>query len=76
MVPFPNADFRKGCSIVATSSIFKNVHPKEKASIRKLVNALEHSKASKANDVQMTRPVSDFTADQIRKIFGESDDRI
>lgn len=66
----------KGCDIVATSSIFSTVHPKDKASVRKLVHALEHSQASKAEEVQMTRSVSDFTAEQIKKIFGDNDDGI
>lgn len=61
---------------VATSSIFNTVHTKDKASIRRLVNALERSQASKAQDVQMSRSVSDFTEDQIKKIFGDENDGI
>lgn len=61
---------------MATSSIFNTVHPKDKVSIRKLVHALERSQASKAEDVQMTRSVSEFTPDQIKKIFGDQNDRV
>ena len=59
---------------MATSSIFNTVHPKDKTRIRKLVRALEHSQASKAEEVQLTRSVSDFTADQVKKIFGDNDE--
>ncbi|MGN0185807.1 MAG: hypothetical protein ACI4AL_11865 [Aristaeellaceae bacterium] len=59
---------------MATSSIFRAVNPKDKNSIRKLVQALEYSKATKAEDVQMTRSVSNFTTDQIRKAFGDSNE--
>ena len=59
---------------MATSSIFRTVNPKDKNSIRKLVQALEYSKATKAEDVQMTRSVSNFTTDQIRKAFGDSNE--
>lgn len=57
---------------MATSSIYTSVHPKDKKSIHKLVNALEHSQACKTEEVQMSRSVSEFTADQIKEIFGES----
>lgn len=59
---------------MATSSIFNKVNPKDKPRIRKLVQALERSKESKAPDVQMSRSVSEFTADQIQKIFGSNDE--
>lgn len=59
---------------MATSSIFTTVKPKDKVGIRKLVRALEHSKATKAADVQMSRSVSEFTPDQIMKAFGENND--
>lgn len=61
---------------MATSSILTSVHPKDKPSIRKLVKALEYSKESPAQEVQMSRSVSEFTADQIKKIFGDNDDGI
>lgn len=59
---------------MATSSIFTKVNPKDKIRIRKLVNALERSQAQKPADVQMSRSVSDFTAEQIQSIFGENDE--
>lgn len=61
---------------MATSSIFNKVNPKDKVRIRRLVRAMEHSQATKAAEVQMSRAVSDFTAEQIREIFGEENDRL
>lgn len=61
---------------MATSSIFKTVNPKDKTAIRKLVSALENSQSSKACEVQMSRPVSDFTQEQIVSIFGDKNDRL
>ena len=61
---------------MATSSIFTTVNPKNKAAIRKLVSALENSQAVKSHDVQMSRPVSEFTQEQIATIFGEKNDRV
>lgn len=57
---------------MATSSIYTFVHPKDKKCIRKLVNALEHSQKCKVEEVQMTRSVSEFTAEQIKEIFGDN----
>lgn len=59
---------------MATSSIFRTVSPKDKVGIRKLVQALEHSKATHAVEVQMSRSVSEFTPEQITKAFGDSND--
>ena len=59
---------------MATSSIFKSIKPNDKVGIRKLVRALERSKESKAQEVQMSRAVSEFTAEQLKKAFGEKDD--
>lgn len=61
---------------MATSSIFTNVRPKDKTSIRKLVKALEHSRTFKGKEVQITHSVSDFTPEQIQKIFGDNDERL
>lgn len=61
---------------MATSSIYKDINAKDKISIRKLVNALEKSSVSKPNDVVMSRPVSDMSREEIRKLFGGSDEGI
>ena len=55
---------------MATSSIFTEIRAKDKPHIYKLVRALERSKSSKTNEVEMSRPVSDMTKEQIEKIFG------
>ena len=57
---------------MATSSIFREIRPKDKRSISKLIKALERSeaaRASKAEEVKMSRPVSDMTKEQMKKIF-------
>ncbi len=55
---------------MATSSIFRELRPKDKRSVIKLIRALERSAASKPQPVQMSRPVHDMTPEEIRKIFG------
>ncbi len=61
---------------MATSSIFKEIKPKNKRSIVRLVSALERSRVSAASDVRMSRPVSDMSKDEIRKVFGKDNDRV
>ena len=58
---------------MATSSIYKELKTKDKRSIAKLIGALERSKESAAQEVQMTRPVRDLTKEQINRIFGGTD---
>lgn len=58
---------------MATSSIYKDLRAKDKRSIAKLISALERSKESAAQEVQMTRPARDLTKEQIGKIFGGTD---
>lgn len=55
---------------MATSSIFSNVNPKDKPRILNLVKALERSRESRTDEVRMSRAVSEFTEEQIQKIFG------
>lgn len=59
---------------MATSSIFNKVNPKDKPRILKLVKALERSQASQSPNVQMSRSVSEFTSDDIQKIFNSNDE--
>lgn len=61
---------------MATSSLFTEVKAKDKKSVRRLVRALEQSKASKSEAVQMSRPVHKLTKEQIEKIFGGNDGRL
>lgn len=61
---------------MATSSIFREIRLKDKRQLNKLVRALEHSRASQSVPVQMSRPYSDMSKEQMQKLFGEKDDRI
>lgn len=61
---------------MATSSIFTEVKLKDKRRLQKLVCALERSHASKAVDVQMSRPCSEMSKEQMIKLFGDNDGRI
>lgn len=61
---------------MATSSIFSEVKIKDNVHLRKLVRALERSKASRPKEVAMTRPHSDMTKERIQKLFGGTNDRI
>ncbi len=58
---------------MATSSIFEQIRAKDKKTIRKLVSAMERSRASKVPEVQMSRTPSDMTKEEIQKIFGETE---
>lgn len=61
---------------MATSSLFTNIRVKDRTRIRKLVRALERSKASKAKVVEMRRTSAEMTETQIKSIFGAVDERI
>ena len=61
---------------MATKSILKTIHIKKSKSVRSLVTALENAKGKNAKEVTMTRMYSTASRDEIRKMFGESNDRI
>nr|DAT64077.1 MAG TPA: hypothetical protein [Caudoviricetes sp.] len=61
---------------MATSSIYREVNVKDKGHVRKLVNALERSRASKAQEVKMSRKVNVLTKEQMEKMFGGNDERL
>lgn len=61
---------------MATKSILKTIHIKKSKSVRSLVTALENAKGKNAKKVTMTRMYSTASRDEIRKMFGESNDRI
>lgn len=61
---------------MATSSIFKDVKPRDKIAVLKLVRALERSSESRATEVTMSRPVSEMTKSEIQKLFEDNDEGV
>lgn len=63
---------------MATKSILKIVHIKDSESAKRLANALEYAEQKHAQEVKMSRMVSEASRDEIRAIFGkkQTDDRI
>lgn len=61
---------------MATSSIFTEVKLKDKRRLHKLVRALEHSESSRTPEIQLSRPCSDMSKEQMLKLFGDNDGRI
>lgn len=61
---------------MATSSIFKDVKPRDKIAVLKLVRALERSSESRATEVVMSRPVSEMTKSEIQKLFEDNDEGV
>lgn len=61
---------------MATSSIFKDVKPRDKTAILKLVRALERSSESHAEEIVMSRPVSEMTKSEIQKLFEDNNEGI
>lgn len=61
---------------MATSSIMRNVRIKDQKLVKNLVVALENAKETSDNKVELKRPYREMSVDDIKKIFGENDDRI
>ena len=61
---------------MATKSILKTVHIKERKSASALVNALENAKGKSAQKVEFKRMPSDASRDEIREMFGARNDRV
>ncbi len=57
---------------MATKSILKNIDIRDKESAFALVNALENASGKRAQPVIRSRGFSDASADDIKKMFGES----
>lgn len=55
---------------MATKSILKTIHIKERNSANALVRALENAKGKTAKDVVMKRSYSEASRDDIHKMFG------
>lgn len=56
---------------MATKSIYKNVRIKDKASCRKLVNALEQSNTVHCEKIVFSKKVQTITGEKIKEIFGK-----
>ena len=61
---------------MATKSILKNVPIKDKKSACYLVSALESAHGKHSQEVQHQRSHSDASREDIRKMFGGSNDRV
>lgn len=55
---------------MATSSFTTYIRIRTARECKKLIKALENSKAAPKKKVRMTKPVHEMTPEQIRKVFG------
>ena len=67
---------KKGDVDMATKSILKTIHIKDRRSIQALVRALEHAQGKSAQPVKFQRSVSEASREEIKKMFGAKDDGI
>ena len=61
---------------MATKSILKTIHIKQKKTALRLVQALENAKGKGEKDVIMTRGYSEASRDEIGKMFGGQNDGV
>ena len=61
---------------MATKSILKSIDIKDRATANAFINALENASGKKSKQVQHTRVCTDANRDEIRKMFGDKNDRI
>lgn len=61
----------KGVISMATKSIYKSIHLKNRALCRGLVNALESAQNKKSKEVVMTKKVREVKGDELKKLFGD-----
>lgn len=57
---------------MATKSIYKNVTVTDKSFGRALISALESAEKKKTKKVDIKKPFSEATKEQIKEIFGEN----
>jgi hypothetical protein len=57
---------------MATKSILKTVHIKDRRSARRLANALENSQVKPSKEVRMGVKVTNASKKEIRDIFGKT----
>lgn len=61
---------------MATKSILKTIHIKTSEPARALVQALEHAKGKKEQDVIISKTYSEASRTDIKKMFGVHNERI
>ena len=61
---------------MATKSILKTIHIKKRKPALALVRALENANKKSQKEVVMSRSYSNASRDEIKKMFGEHNDRI
>ncbi len=61
---------------MATLSIIKNINIKKKTLSCTFISALENAENKKSNNVILQRPYSEVKGEEIKKMFGENDDRV
>lgn len=57
---------------MATKSVLKSIHIRDKNAAERLVSALEHASGKGSKQVLQTRMFSDASREEIRKMFGET----
>ncbi len=62
----------EGVVTMATKSILKNVNIRNRKGASALARAMENASSVKSQPVIMSRPVSDATEDEIKKMFGDT----
>lgn len=61
---------------MATLSITKNVNITKKNLSRTFISALENAENKTSNEVKLKRPYNEVKGEDIKKMFGEKNDRI
>jgi hypothetical protein len=62
---------RKEVSVMATSSIFSDISPKNRESARRFVDAMEAATKAKPKKVKLSHPVIKMSDARVKEIFGE-----
>lgn len=65
-------NIQKGALEMATKSVLKSIHVKDRRQATNLVRALENAKGKAAAPVAKNRSFSDADRSEIRRMFGES----
>lgn len=55
---------------MATKSILKSIHIRDKGAAERLVNALQHASGKGSKQITPTRTFSDASREEIHKMFG------
>lgn len=65
-------EWQKGVLWMATKSVLKSIHIRDRRRAASLVRALENAKGKAAAHVVKSRTFSDADRSEIRKMFGET----